>query len=560
MGERKVQRKAPQKLLVKAIKSTIEVIEEVPPKSQVVVTKGGRIHVRWDKNAKATSMGQLIFFAEFLALVGVYERWLESCPLNYTSGNASKLRDILGTWMLSILGGHSRYAHIAGLRGDTVAPNLLGMEKIISDEALRRALKVIAPSPDEAHDEAQKQAQEAQLASANEWMREAIFDSVRHSFEQDWILDVDTTVKVLYGNQSGAEIGYNPKKPGRPSHTIHTYWISVLRLVIGAEVQGGNSGSASHSLPELLAILARLLPAQRPSLVRGDNAFGNEGVMLELEKIDQPYLFKLRQTANVKRLLEKEWLGKSAWCESGQGWEACEEKLRLEGWTKLRRVVVMRREIKGDLIVEIKTKKSGRKKQNDDTESAQKSLAFIDKNNTIKIYEYVVLVTNSKYKAAEMGQLYRDRADCENGFDELKNQWGWGGFSTQDIERSNLTAQAVGLVYNWWSWYCRLAHPKARLEAITSRPLLLAAVGKISEHAGQKTLLLSITHAATARVKTMIGHIQAGLEHIRTTAPQFSSSERWKALTHYIIKKIIAAAQEKTHQANAPPKELALLA
>jgi hypothetical protein len=29
-----------------------------------------------------------------------------------------------------------------------------------------------------------------------------------------------------------------------------------------------------------------------------------------------------------------------------------------------------------------------------------------------------------------LGQLYRDRADAENVFDELKNQWGWGGFTT----------------------------------------------------------------------------------------------------------------------------------
>ncbi len=30
---------------------------------------------------------------------------------------------------------------------------------------------------------------------------------------------------------------------------------------------------------------------------------------------------------------------------------------------------------------------------------------------------------------------YRDRPDCENGFDEMKNQWGISGFTTQDINR-----------------------------------------------------------------------------------------------------------------------------
>jgi hypothetical protein len=45
-----------------------------------------------------------------------------------------------------------------------------------------------------------------------------------------------------------------------------------------------------------------------------------------------------------------------------------------------------------------------------------------------------------------IGQLYRDRADCENGFDEIKNQWGWGGYTTHDIERCALSAQAVALI------------------------------------------------------------------------------------------------------------------
>ena len=60
-----------------------------------------------------------------------------------------------------------------------------------------------------------------------------------------------------------------------------------------------------------------------------------------------------------------------------------------------------------------------------------------------------MLVTNAEYDIAAIGQLYRDRCDCENGFDELKSQWGWGGFTTKDMHRSQITARAVALVYNW---------------------------------------------------------------------------------------------------------------
>ena len=47
-----------------------------------------------------------------------------------------------------------------------------------------------------------------------------------------------------------------------------------------------------------------------------------------------------------------------------------------------------------------------------------------------------------------LAQFYRDRADVENCFEELKNQWGWGGFTTKDVERSQTMARLVALIYN----------------------------------------------------------------------------------------------------------------
>lgn len=59
---------------------------------QVVDTLGGRMHVRWDEHAAATPNGQLVFFAEFLAATGVFDRWVAACPLEYRSGNAPDKR------------------------------------------------------------------------------------------------------------------------------------------------------------------------------------------------------------------------------------------------------------------------------------------------------------------------------------------------------------------------------------------------------------------------------------------------------------------------------------
>ena len=76
------------------------------------------MHVRWDEGAQATPHGQLVFFAQFLAATGVFERWVSQCPLAWRSGNAPDKRDVLGTLMLGLLAGHRRYAHITALRGD----------------------------------------------------------------------------------------------------------------------------------------------------------------------------------------------------------------------------------------------------------------------------------------------------------------------------------------------------------------------------------------------------------------------------------------------------------
>lgn len=536
MGEGKFEQRA----LVKAIGGTLA--EQSHEAAELrVTTPGGRFQVRWDENGSASAMGQLAFFAEFLDVSGLFERWAESCPMAYTSPNAPGVQDILGTWFLSILDGQWRYAHVAGLRGDAVAPQILGMTRILSDESLRRALKHLAPSPDKAASDEERARREVQLAHSTAWMDAALKDSVRQALDTDWILDCDTTVKLLYGHQAGAQIGYNPTKPGRPSHTIHTYWIANVRLVLDAEVQSGITTAAKYSLPRLIGLIKALPKEQRPRLVRGDNAFGNEPVMRELEAISQPYLFKLRQTSGVKQLIERHW-SRQDWQDVGQGCQAVETELTLSGWSRARRVVVLRRAVKETLIAESQASKRTKR---------QRKLQFAEPLQPVKLWEYTVLVTNADYDLDAIGQLYRDRADCENGFDELKNQWGWGGYTTQDMERCNLSARAVALIYNWWSWYVRLAHPQTRLEAITSRPLLLAGVARLTQHAGQSRLLLTLTHGASDQIKAMIANVRHGLDTILATAPQLTKPERWSALVRYIIAKIIEAAS-KIHPPPTP--------
>jgi hypothetical protein len=252
-----------------------------------VETFGGRVHVEWEPQAPVTALGQLPFFIEYLRLGGLFDPWVADCPLAYTSPNAPKVRDVLGTLLLSVLAGHRRYSHISSLRCDGVNPGLLGMTKVVSEDAVRRALGAM--------DEG------AGLA----WLERHLDYCVGPLLSEPWILDVDTTIKPLYGHQEGAELGYNPKKPGRPSHAYHTYMVGELRLALWVEVQSGKQHASRHAAPGLWALLARLGRERWPALLRGDLGWASEAIMQHAEQEGLPYLFKLRATTNVKRLLER---------------------------------------------------------------------------------------------------------------------------------------------------------------------------------------------------------------------------------------------------------------
>ena len=83
------------------------------------------------------------------------------------------------------------------------------MNKVISEDALRRAWRT----------------EEGWLAR---WTCAA-----RRPCSTPWILDIDTTIKPLYGKK-GAVV-FN--EPGRPSHSYHTYLMAGLRLVMGVEIK-----------------------------------------------------------------------------------------------------------------------------------------------------------------------------------------------------------------------------------------------------------------------------------------------------------------------------------
>jgi hypothetical protein len=463
---------------------------------------GRRVYVEWDPHAPVTPLGQLVYFSQFLATAGLFSQWVADCPLSYSSPNAPSLTDVLGTNALAILAGNKRYAHVTALRGDTVNPPGLGMSRVLSEDALRRAFQDEAAEPLET------------------WQRNHLLRSVGPVLKEPWICDVDVTIKTVYGHQEGAEVGYNPHKPGRPAHAYHTFFMARLRLALDVVAAPGKQSHSQAVRKGLWSWWEKLEVNCRPELMRFDCGFGNEDFLLDCEQRFQKYLGRLRLTKGVKQLI-RALDSQGQWRGCGSDWEGKEGKLKLQGWSRARRVLVLRQKVGANKPLELEAR-AGQQPE-------------LMKVPALPDYEYTVLVTNTELEMLSLARLYRERADSENIIDELKRQWGWGGFVTQDLLRCQVAARNVALIYNWWSLFVRCADPMRPREAVTSRPLLMYAVGREVSHAGQTTLVLTSTHAEASKVQELLTNLSLFLSGLRNSAEQLSSAQCWQRIWERIL-------------------------
>ena len=120
--------------------------------------------------------------------------------------------------------------------------------------------------------------------------------------------------------------------------------------------------------------------------------------------------------------------------------------------------------------------------------------------------------------------------DIENIFDELKNQWGWGGFTTQDLARCRLAACMLALFYNWWNIFMRLVDPNLHREAITSRPLFLSAIATRTRHARQTTIRVTSSHAKAKPAARALAAVALFLRGLAKNAEQLTDPQKWRAI------------------------------
>ncbi len=420
----------------------------------------------------------------FLEHCGVISELAANYPLPRTSNNATPVVDVLKAFSLNCLVGGTRFAHGRRLQDDEAVAKIIGMRngRLCGEDAFRRLCAGLDTTQ-----------VETWFAPAEQMIHQAIPPNA--------VADWDSTVIVRYGKQEDTAIGYNPQKPGRPSHHPLACVIGGTRLCLHMEWRKGNTVSSSGWIEAMEKVWRSPTAQHRIRLNRGDIGFGQESIMAWHEQSSgkrPSYLFKLKLTANVKKAITAirwdDWQGKS-----NEGLvQLAEIKLKLTGWSCERRVIVERT---------LKPLNAG--PQGSFWQHCKEDFSA-----------YVTNLTLEEAEAFQVVQLYRQRADAENVFDELKNQWGFSGFCSQKASVSQSSARMLLLIYNLWSLFVRvLKNQGGHTEAIKSRYELLLIPAKMVLSGRRKIVKLAVGNKFASFLKQAYQRLE---QWLRQTAPQLN--------------------------------------
>ena len=441
-------------------------------------TYAGKVQIE-PTDETMTPFGGLVPWAAFIKKTGIFEALAESSPVVRTSNNALSVYDILTSFSLTTLCDGTHFSDVNRLRHDPAIPELFGMKRVASDDTIRRFFKRV------------------DIEKARSWIASSAAP-IRSALPKDFILDWDSTVITRYGHQEDAVVGYNPVKRGRPSHHPLLAIVANTRLCLHFSHRPGNAASSTDCIEAMKDALDYCGKNNRPWLNRGDIGFGHNEIMNWHESTPEApyYLFKLKITNNVKRAFaqinEEDWEGNASFGVL----QTAEKMVQLPSWPQPRRVVFGRR-LQGVI-------------------PAEQSGQFWD---TYK-HEYEAYVTNLSVKEANSWQivdLYRKRADCENVFDELKNQWGFAGFCANDANVTEIAARILLLTYNLWTLFSRLMRPERHIEADTGRRWYLLIAAQLVTTGRQRTMKISV---AQQWLKDLFDGYERVRHWLNSTAPQ----------------------------------------
>jgi len=157
----------------------------------------------------------------------------------------------------------------------------------------------------------------------------------------NYTLDIDSTVITRYGNQQGANKGYNPQKRGRNSHHPLLAFVDECKMISNFWLRSGNAYTTNNFISFLEDTLERL-KGKTVSLLRADSGFYSDKIFRHLESKNMKYIIVARHYGSIQRKIA----GINKWWTESEGLEVAATTYQGAKWEKPRRLIVVRQLIK----------------------------------------------------------------------------------------------------------------------------------------------------------------------------------------------------------------------
>jgi hypothetical protein len=395
--------------------------------------------------------GGIRLIKEFYDRIGMYEK-LRELPLYAPgSGAGTAHHEIIESFMTSVILGAGTCSGASMLGYDTIVKEIFGWEKgMPSQSTLSRFFPKYS------------------IEKSDEIFSEFFYWWFSQMKEKNLTLDIDSTVITRFGEQEGAEKGYNARYRGRKSHHPIIAFVAETKMVANAWMRTGDSASSTEFV-EFLDNTFTMLPREKVSLLRADSGFCSNKTLNNLEGRKLRYIIAMPMKAG---LVEK-ILNADGWISSEtEGADLCCFQYKSKGWSKSRRVVVVRKD------TEILSKCGGK-------------TLFSHQDDFLR-YKYSAFVTTSDLSCELVWVNYRHRAEAENQIKELKYDYGIEGFCFRDMAATEFAFRWVTIAYNLMSMVrnaIAVSQVKHRLPTLRINCIAIGAY--LSTSGRQRKLILS---------------------------------------------------------------------
>ncbi|MGB5156228.1 MAG: IS1380 family transposase [Desulfobacterales bacterium] len=414
-----------------------------------------------------TGNAGLVHLGRFIDKLGLCQALQGGISIERGANAKYSIADTVLILALGVLAGAKHLSHLVILRYDSALRKLFKWDQFPDETTFGRIFRLFS----------QKNCKE--LSDVESTIRKKVWS--KKWFPQI-TLDMDSTVRGVYGNQQGAEKGYNPKKKGQKSYHPLLCFIAETRECLNNWFRSGSAYSANGCVEFMKECFARLPKIVSQIVVRGDSAFFNGDLFDFLEEKASHYIVKVKLKGLVQLLERQSWHK----AKNQPGYETAEFTHTCTGWKKPRRFVAVRK------ITETEA----------DSNSLFPNIPNIE-------YDYFCYCTNMNLTPWEAHKYYGKRATSENWIEWCKNQMASGSILTQEFWANSAIFQSCILGYNLMVWMMMLTQE----DGFNEEP---------------NTIRMKLIHVA-ARLKTRSRQYSLRLDK------NFAFKERWIELENSIL-------------------------